>query len=89
MTDTRDGRAFVKGLFGGALIGAVGGVFFAPNIVHTEKYPASSSACEPAAASPRSTRELMSRRWSKTVGITEGNIMAIIMTVHMVMNITA
>lgn len=32
MTDTRDGRAFVKGLFGGALIGAVAGVFFAPEI---------------------------------------------------------
>ncbi len=32
MTDARDGRAFVKGLFGGALIGAVGGVFFAPEI---------------------------------------------------------
>jgi hypothetical protein len=32
MTDARAGRAFVKGLFGGALIGAVGGWFFAPEI---------------------------------------------------------
>ena len=32
MTDARAGRAFVKGLFGGAFIGAVGGWFFAPEI---------------------------------------------------------
>lgn len=32
MTDTRNGQAFLKGLFGGALLGTVAGVLFAPQI---------------------------------------------------------
>jgi len=32
MTDTRQGQAFVKGIFGGALLGTIAGVLFAPQI---------------------------------------------------------
>ena len=32
MTETRNGQAFLKGLFGGALLGTVAGVLFAPQI---------------------------------------------------------
>ena len=32
MTDTRHGQGFVKGLFGGALLGTIAGVLFAPEL---------------------------------------------------------
>jgi hypothetical protein len=33
-------------------------------------------------------QDATSRRWRSTTGMTDGSIMAIIITVHMVMNIT-
>jgi hypothetical protein len=59
----------------------------APKAAHTEKYPEiMRPACHPGCFAPWNE---IARRYSKIIGIADGSIIAIIIAVHIAMNIPA